>query len=170
MKYVSQGHARKKNIYIRYRIHLWHKNLLFFSLSQAQQLFYNDHSSPSSTHIYTIWLCSLLVRVSSPDLASRMVGDEPDDSEALVVTSSISRFPGPTQFFGGAHRGRVCVRMFIGVSVHSYMCVSVYVCNWVSQKNVHIGDWENQINGNRGVVLQQIEEVLSPIHESAIKP
>jgi len=36
-----------------------------------------------------------------------VVGDVPVDSESLVVTSSISRFVGPTWFFGGAHRGRV---------------------------------------------------------------
>ena len=52
-----------------------------------------------------------------------MVGDVPVDSEAPVVTSSISRFAGQTQFFRGAHRDRVrvecaCVQ-FIGVSVRS---------------------------------------------------
>jgi hypothetical protein len=34
-----------------------------------------------------------------------------------VVTSSISRPDLPAQSFGGAHRGRVCVCAFIGVSV-----------------------------------------------------
>jgi hypothetical protein len=34
-----------------------------------------------------------------------------------VLTSRISRSVG-AQSFGGAHRGRVCVRVFIGVSVH----------------------------------------------------
>ena len=51
-----------------------------------------------------------------------MVGDVLFNSEASVVTSSISRFAGPTWFFGGAHRGRVCVRAFIGVE-----CALVYV-------------------------------------------
>ena len=50
-----------------------------------------------------------------------VVGDVSVDSEAPVVTSSISRFAGPTQFFGGAHRSRVYVRAFIGISVRSYM-------------------------------------------------
>jgi hypothetical protein len=36
----------------------------------------------------------------------------------LVVTLRISRSAG-AQSFGGAHRGRVCVRVFIGVSVHA---------------------------------------------------
>jgi hypothetical protein len=44
-------------------------------------------------------------------------GDVPVDSEAPVVTSSISRPDLPAQSFGGAHRGRVCVCAFIGVSV-----------------------------------------------------
>jgi hypothetical protein len=38
----------------------------------------------------------------------------PVDSETFVVTLSISRFAGPIQFFGGAHRGMVCVRAFVG--------------------------------------------------------
>jgi hypothetical protein len=48
-----------------------------------------------------------------------VVGDVPVDSEVPLVTSSILRFAGPTQFFGGAHKGKVCVRAFIGVSMHS---------------------------------------------------
>jgi hypothetical protein len=45
-----------------------------------------------------------------------VVNDVPVDDEALVVTSRISRSV-VAQSFGGAHRGRVCVRVFIGVSV-----------------------------------------------------
>jgi hypothetical protein len=41
-----------------------------------------------------------------------------------MVTSGISRSAG-AQSFGGAHRGRICVRVFIGVSV--CVCV-VSVC------------------------------------------
>jgi hypothetical protein len=44
-------------------------------------------------------------------------GDVPVDSEAPMVTSSISRPDLPAQSFGGAHRGTVCVCAFIGVSV-----------------------------------------------------
>ena len=43
-------------------------------------------------------------------------------SEAPMATSSISRFADPTQFFGGAHRDRVCVCAFIGGE-----CALVYV-------------------------------------------
>jgi hypothetical protein len=48
-----------------------------------------------------------------------VVGDVPVDSEASVVISSISRLAGPTHFFEGAYKGRVCVRAFVGVSVRS---------------------------------------------------
>jgi len=58
-------------------------------------------------------------------LVLSVVGDVPVDSKASVVTSSISRFAGPTRFFGGAHRGRVCVCVFIELSVRS--CVSICV-------------------------------------------
>jgi hypothetical protein len=48
-------------------------------------------------------------------------GDVPVDSEASIVTSSISR-PGPlAQSFEGSHRDRVCVRTFIEMSV--YVCI-----------------------------------------------
>jgi hypothetical protein len=36
-----------------------------------------------------------------------------------MVTSGISRYVG-AQSFGGAHRGRACVRVFIGVSILAY--------------------------------------------------
>jgi hypothetical protein len=52
--------------------------------------------------------------------------DVPVDSEVSIVTSSISRPDPPAQSSGGAHRGRVCVRVFIGMSV--YTCnMSAYV-------------------------------------------
>ena len=46
-----------------------------------------------------------------------LVGDVPVDSEAHVETSSISRFVGPTHFFGGAHRDKMYMVAFIGVNV-----------------------------------------------------
>jgi hypothetical protein len=51
-----------------------------------------------------------------------VVGDVTVDSEAPVVTSSISLgFAGPV--FEDAHRGRVCVRVFIGVGARALYCV-----------------------------------------------
>jgi hypothetical protein len=53
------------------------------------------------------------------------VGDDvPVDSEALLVTDFVNLIK-PAQSFGCAHRGRVCVRVFIGVSVRT--CMSIYV-------------------------------------------
>jgi hypothetical protein len=51
-----------------------------------------------------------------------------------VVTSGISRSTG-VQSFGGAHRDRVCVRVFIGVSVCACyeVCVRVFI-----EVSVHI--------------------------------
>ena len=48
-----------------------------------------------------------------------LVGDIPISSESSVVHSSISsqRFTGP--IFECAHRGRICVRVFIKMSVHA---------------------------------------------------
>jgi hypothetical protein len=43
-------------------------------------------------------------------------GDMPVDNKAYMVTSSISWFVGLTQPSGGAHKNRVCMRTFIGMS------------------------------------------------------
>jgi hypothetical protein len=53
-------------------------------------------------------------------------GDVLVDSETLSVTDFMNLKIKLTQSFGGAHRGRVCVRVFIGVSAHT--CMSIYVC------------------------------------------
>jgi hypothetical protein len=47
-----------------------------------------------------------------------VVSDVLVDDEAPLVTSGISRSAG-AQSFEGAHRGSVCVRVFIGVSVRA---------------------------------------------------
>jgi hypothetical protein len=60
-------------------------------------------------------------------------GDVSVDSEALVVTSSISRPDLPAQSFGGAHRGRVCVHR--GECIRVYM--STCVCTvFLKKKNI----------------------------------
>jgi hypothetical protein len=53
-------------------------------------------------------------------------GDVPVDSEALLVTNFVNLKIKPTQSFGGAHRGRVCVSVLIGMSAHT--CMSICVC------------------------------------------
>jgi len=65
------------------------------------------------------------------DTMLSLVGDVPIDSEASVVTSSISKLAGSTRFFGGAHRSRgvyTCVHRGV------FMFVSVCICDWISQK------------------------------------
>jgi hypothetical protein len=52
--------------------------------------------------------------------------DVPVDSEALLIIDFVNLKIKPTQSFGGAHKGRVCMHMFIGVSAHT--CMNIYVC------------------------------------------
>jgi hypothetical protein len=62
-----------------------------------------------------------------------VVSDVTVDDEAPVVTSRISRFIG-AQSFGGAHRGRVCVRVFIGVSMCA-CCERLRCTVWILKKS-----------------------------------
>jgi hypothetical protein len=43
------------------------------------------------------------------------------DSETLLMIDFVNLKIKPAQFFRGAHMGRVCVCMFIGVSTHIYI-------------------------------------------------
>jgi hypothetical protein len=52
-------------------------------------------------------------------------GDIPIDSDAFLMTDFMNLKIKLTQSFKDAHRDRVCVRMFIGVSTHT--CISIYV-------------------------------------------
>ena len=69
-----------------------------------------------------------------------VVGGVPIKNEALVMTWSISSFAGLTRFFGGARRGRVWVRTFISVSVHSYIWTSVSVIKSPKQQR-----WDDKV-------------------------
>jgi hypothetical protein len=52
------------------------------------------------------------------------VGDDvPVDSETLLVTDFVNLKIKPAQFFRDAHRGRVCVHVFIVVSTHTCMSI-----------------------------------------------
>jgi hypothetical protein len=53
-------------------------------------------------------------------------GDISVDSETLLVIDFVNRKIKSAQFFRGAHKGRVCVRVFIQVSART--CMSIYVC------------------------------------------
>jgi hypothetical protein len=52
--------------------------------------------------------------------------DVPIDSETLLMIDFMNFKIKLTQSFRFAHRGRVYVRMFIGVSAHIYMNICVY--------------------------------------------
>ena len=62
-----------------------------------------------------------------------MVSDVPVDDEAPVVTSRIFRSVG-AQSFGGAHRGRVCVRVFIGCKCTYVLWASSLYCVILKKK------------------------------------
>jgi hypothetical protein len=48
------------------------------------------------------------------------------DSETLLVADFVNLKIKPAQSFECAHRGSVCLRVFIGVNIHT--CMSIYVC------------------------------------------
>ena len=54
-----------------------------------------------------------------------MVSDVPVDNKASVVTSEIFRSVG-AKSFEGAHRNRVCIRVFIGMSVRALWTSTLY--------------------------------------------
>jgi hypothetical protein len=48
-------------------------------------------------------------------------GDVPVDSDTLLVTDFVNLKIKSAQFFRDAHRDKMCVRVFIGVSAHTYV-------------------------------------------------
>jgi len=85
------------------------------SVAQLVGLLVAEPAYPGSSprHIWVHAFSRIYSRINVAIFS--VVGDVPVDSDAPVVTSSISRFVGPTQFFEGSHRGRVWVRAFIGL-------------------------------------------------------
>jgi hypothetical protein len=55
-----------------------------------------------------------------------VIDDVSIDSKTLLVTDFVNLNIKPTQSFRGAHRGKVCVRMFICVSART--CMSICTC------------------------------------------
>jgi hypothetical protein len=53
-------------------------------------------------------------------------GDVPIDSELLLVTDFVNLKIKLAQSFRGAHRGMMCMCVFIGVSART--CMSIYIC------------------------------------------
>jgi hypothetical protein len=62
-------------------------------------------------------------------------GDVPVDSEALLVTDFMNLKIKPAQSFGGAHKDRVCLRVFIGVNART--CMSIYACTVFLKKRIN---------------------------------
>jgi hypothetical protein len=60
--------------------------------------------------------------------------DVPVDSEVLLMTDFVNLKIKPAQFFRCAHRGRVCVLIFIEVSART--CMSIYICIVFLKKNL----------------------------------
>jgi hypothetical protein len=63
-------------------------------------------------------------------------GDVPIDSETLLMTDFMNLKIKPTRSFGCAHRGRVCVHVFIGMSARTCMSICVYTV--FLKKNISI--------------------------------
>jgi hypothetical protein len=53
-------------------------------------------------------------------------GDVSVNSEMILVIDFVNLNIKSTQFFGSAHRDRMCVRVFIGISADT--CITIYVC------------------------------------------
>jgi hypothetical protein len=56
-----------------------------------------------------------------------MVDDDPVDNKALIVTDFMNLKIKLTQYFRGAHKGRVCMHVFIEVSART--CMNICACN-----------------------------------------
>jgi DNA-directed RNA polymerase subunit E'/Rpb7 len=53
-------------------------------------------------------------------------GDVSVNSDTLLMTDFVNLKIKSAQSFGGTYRGRMCILMFICVSVHTYMNIYVY--------------------------------------------
>jgi hypothetical protein len=65
-----------------------------------------------------------------------VVGDVPVDSDMLFVTDFMNLKIKPAQSFRVVHKNRVSMRVFIGVSAHTYMSIYVILC--FSEKKIDL--------------------------------
>jgi hypothetical protein len=82
------------------------------------------------------------------------------NSEMLLLIDFMNLKIKSAQSFRGAHRGRVCVRVFIGVSAH--MCMSICVCTVFLKKPLH----ENMVSSSillYPLVPRNITELYSSV-------
>jgi hypothetical protein len=76
-------------------------------------------------------------------------GDVSVDSETLLVTDFVNLKIKLAQSFEVAHRSRVCVRIFIAVSAHTY--INIYICT-IFLKNSRDNWWTRPGLGRATVV------------------
>jgi hypothetical protein len=81
-------------------------------------------------------------------------GDVPVDSETLLMTDFVNLKIKSAQSFGGAHRGSVCMCVFIDVSAPTYM--SICVCTVFLKKDT---TWTQETNETSGVNHRQMSNV-----------
>jgi hypothetical protein len=81
--------------------------------------------------------------------------DVPVDNDAFLVIDFMNLKIKPAQSSGGAHRGRMCVRVFIGVSAHT--CMSIYVCTVFLKKHGHAFGSFSYFSFNTNIKLSRTE-------------
>jgi hypothetical protein len=75
-------------------------------------------------------------------------GDVPVDYEALLVTDFVNLKIKSAQSFRGAHRGSVCVRVFIGVSARTCMSICIYTAFLKKKSCTHMEGHHREKNAN----------------------
>jgi hypothetical protein len=73
-----------------------------------------------------LWSPSLVLQLHLRLIILSVGSDVPIDSDALLITDFVNLKIKSAQSFGGAHSARMCIRVFIGVSSHTCMCICVY--------------------------------------------
>jgi hypothetical protein len=63
------------------------------------------------------------------------------NSETFLVTDFINLKIKPAQSFKNAHKGRMCARVFIGVSARTY--INIYICTVFLKKITQYGNQTN---------------------------
>jgi hypothetical protein len=64
-------------------------------------------------------------------------GDVPIDNETFLMTDFINLKIKSAQSFGCAHKSMICVRIFIGINVHTYMSIYIYTVFLKKNDNIY---------------------------------
>jgi hypothetical protein len=95
------------------------------------------------------------------------VGDDvPVDRETLLVTDFMKLKIKPTQYFRGAHRGRVCVSMFIELNARMYEYLCLYCIfkkryNVIVTRNFILCFGMNEYNLNIFVGINEFKKLMN---------